>query len=61
MSIGLPLFFQRFIEKVIDGIIDIYAPIQTLSLIHVGGDEVSAVTWSTSDACVQQYGPGNVK
>jgi hexosaminidase len=44
----------RFLEKVIDEIIDMYRLAQVpLSMIHIGGDEVPGGIWQKSPACEQ--------
>ncbi|XP_045212514.2 uncharacterized protein LOC123563659 [Mercenaria mercenaria] len=48
----------RFVETVIDGLIDLHQPVQPLSIVHLGGDEVPSGVWDTSKACVDTLAPG---
>ena len=41
----------RFLETVIDDLINIYKGIQPLDILHLGGDEVPNNIWSTSPYC----------
>jgi hexosaminidase len=50
----------RFLEAVIDEIINMYRKSQVpLSMIHIGGDEVPVGTWTKSPACDQLVADNN--
>lgn len=48
----------RFVETVIDGLIDLHKPVQQLKLFHLGGDEVASGVWNDSKACLAMSATG---
>jgi hexosaminidase len=53
INVCLPSTY-RFLERVIDEVVDIYHQAKVpLSIFHVGGDEVPAGSWTKSPACDQ--------
>ncbi|XP_052788332.1 uncharacterized protein LOC128223112 [Mya arenaria] len=41
----------RFVELVVDGLIELHRPVQPLRIFHMGGDEVTLGAWDESKEC----------
>ena len=48
----------RFVETIVDTLINIHQDVQPLRVIHLGGDEVPDGVWDDSIACRKMLEPG---
>jgi hexosaminidase len=51
----------RFVETLVDSLIELHRPAQALQTFHIGGDEVPEGVWNDSTACQKYLWNENIK